>query len=208
MKNDYLERLSNYDPIYLKIWNEVTPHLKKGRNIDFQHTIDALTILFDILDSDKNLKKNHSILIPAVMLHDCGWSKVPKKIRDVSYGDVKVNNQGKILHQKEGVRIAEEILERNNYDKGSIREIAYIVSIHDRLKNYEKVPNAKLVAELDKLVRYKHYLFWELIHEGKFTFESRIEFLEKGINKWFSIPKLKKKAKELLYEREKEKSKF
>ncbi|MCP4051211.1 MAG: HD domain-containing protein [bacterium] len=185
-------------PIFLKLMERAKPFLISGRSFDLVHTEEALYELIQFLKLEKNKKLNCNILIPAMIFHDCGWSKVPKKILNMSYGNVKNDNPGKIIHQVKGASIAKKILKNINYDSKLIDEICHIVSVHDNPKEYKKSKNAIIVAETDKLVRYGHFLFYELIKIGIQTLEERIIFLEDGIDKWFSVPEYKVRARFLL----------
>jgi len=196
------KKLKHLNPIFPDLVTAAKPYLESGRSFDLQHTFDALEILLDFLERNRDL--NPDILIPAMIFHDSGWSQVPKNILSSSYGDVSAANKGKLLHQEKGAEIAREILEKHNYDPEKIAEISFIVSIHDKSIEYRKHKNALVVAEIDKLVRYMPYLFWKLIEEGTQTFNERIQFLDKGINSWFSIPEFKDKASSLLELRKKE----
>lgn len=139
-----------------------------------------------------------------MIFHDAGWSEVPKSILSSSYGDVSVENKGKVIHQQKGAEIVRGVLEKHHYAPCAIDEIALIVSIHDKPAEYKRHKNALIVAEIDKLVRYSPYLFWKLIQEGTQTYEERVQFLERGIDSWFSISEFKAKASDLLEERKKE----
>ncbi|MCP4051404.1 MAG: HD domain-containing protein [bacterium] len=193
---DILGKMKN--PFFLRLMGLTRPFLISGRSFDLTHTEEALHELINFLKLKKNKELNHNILIPAMIFHDCGWSKVPKNILNLSYGDVKADNPGKIIHQKEGALIAKKILKEINYDSELVDEICYIVSVHDNPSKYKKNPNALIVAETDKLVRYGDLLFYELIKKRIQTLEERINFLENGIEKWFSIPEYKAKARSLL----------
>ena len=195
------KKLKRLNPIFPDLVIAAKPYLESGRSFDLQHTYDALEILLDFLE--RNRKLDPDILIPAMIFHDSGWSQVPKNILSSSYGDVSAANKGKLLHQEKGAEIAHEVLEKHNYDPEKIAEISFIVSIHDKPTEYRKHKNALIVAEIDKLVRYLPYLFWKLIEEETQTFEERIQFLEKGLNSWFSISEFKDKASSLLEIRKK-----
>ena len=193
------DKLKHLNPIFPGLVKAATPYLESGRSFDLQHTFDALEILLDFLEINRELDPD--ILIPAMIFHDSGWSQVPKNILSASYGDVSATNQGKLLHQAKGAEIARKVLEKHSYDPEKTAEVSFIVSIHDKPTEYRKHHNALVVAEIDKLVRYLPYLFWILIEEGTQTFEERLQFLENGLNSWFSIPEFKDRASSLLEQR-------
>lgn len=200
---DITKKLESYDKRYPKIFSSARTYLEKGRCFDIGHTVDALQVLLDLFEKDADLKAKHNVLIPALIFHDCGWCRVPKDILKGSYGDVKAENSGKIMHQKEGATIAKEILAKVGYDLKLIDEISYVVSIHDNPEECRKHENAKIVAEIDKLVRFMPCLFFGLIRDGTQTFEERVRFLERGLDTWFTISGFREKAAALLLERKK-----
>lgn len=201
-------KLREYDRRYPAILDDAKPHLVEGRAVDLGHTLDALEVLLDLFKLDPQLKASHRILIPSVIFHDCGWSKVPKNMLPGSYGDVKEDNPGKIIHQEQGAGIARRILKKHSYPEDCIEEVSFIVSVHDKPEEYKKHALAGIVAEIDKLVRYKPTLFWGLINDGTFkNREERVAFLEKGLGKWFTKPEFRQKAASLLEERKREQGK-
>ncbi len=108
------------DKIYEKIWNLAKPHYKKGRPQDIAH-IEWIMKEAEIVAKEEKLDK--TILIPLVILHDVGYSKIPE---GNSY-----KKQIRELHMQEGAIIAREILEKLNYPEAQKEKIVYYVSIHD-----------------------------------------------------------------------------
>ena len=64
------------------------------------------------------------ILMPVVLLHDVGYSKVPK-------GSNPFNLKIRKLHSEEGAKIAEEILKEFDYERNKIKEIKRLILKHD-----------------------------------------------------------------------------
>lgn len=58
-----------------------------------------------------------------MILHDVGYANVPK--------DNPYKLDMRQMHMAEGKKIAQEILEKINYDKGKLEKVVYYVSIHD-----------------------------------------------------------------------------
>ncbi len=108
------------DKIYEQIWNLAKPHYKKGRPQDVTH---IEWIMKEAKLVAKQEKLDETILIPLAILHDVGYSRVPK---DNSY-----KKQIRELHMQEGSIIAREILEKLKYPKAQKEKIIYYVSIHD-----------------------------------------------------------------------------
>lgn len=107
--------------IYKEILKKAIPYYEKGRKGDIEH----IKWLFDTIpkfvdESEIDLE----ILIPVVLLHDVGYSKVPK-------GSNPFDLDIRKLHSEEGAKIAEEILEELKYPKEKIPEIKRLILKHD-----------------------------------------------------------------------------
>lgn len=67
-----------------------------------------------------------SLLLPLVILHDVGYSKI-KNVKKANYYQSNIRRE----HMKTGKQIAIDILGKVNYPKKKIDQIAYYISIHD-----------------------------------------------------------------------------
>lgn len=214
---DLQKRLKKFDSLYVTMLSKATPYLilgsKSGREINYKHTLRGIFLMLDFLETNKEYRKKHDILVPAIMFHDIGYCKLTKEekgkrldfFNNITKKHFKQDNSsiGR-MHEKKGAALTEKILREINYKEESIEEISYIVSVHDQPDLYKIHRNAEIVGNIDRLMRYEHFQFWAYIKEGKFTFNSRIKFLEKGLNQWFSIPEIRWKAQALLDTRRKE----
>lgn len=203
---DLKRRLRSYDARYVRLLDSAVPLLESGRVIDLEHTLDVLRVLLDQLDEHPELAARHNVLIPAALLHDVGWSEVPEDERSTSYGDVRPDNDGKVLHQQKGAAIARTLLGYMEWTPNAIESVVFIVSRHDVPEEYAKDRDALLIAEIDKLVRYMPYLFWALVNDGTMALGRRIRFLERGVKEWFVTPEFAQRARCLLEERKREAS--
>lgn len=81
---------------FVKIWELAVPFLKKGKRKDFvlhsKGVVKAMELLL------KQEKGDEDILIPAAILHDTGWSKVPLGLQKTS--DKAKIKKGMWLHLK------------------------------------------------------------------------------------------------------------
>ncbi len=110
------------DEIYLKIWEMGKPFYEKGRSYDVPH-IEWMMKEADKIADIENLNKE--MLLPIVILHDVGYATVNQD--NPSIKDKKT----KIIHMKEGAKIAKEILEKMDYNQNLIEKITYYISVHD-----------------------------------------------------------------------------
>ena len=106
--------------IYKKILEKALPYYEKGRKGDVKHVKWLFNTIPKFVDETMDIE----ILIPVVLLHDVGYSKVPK-------GSNPFDLHIRKLHSEEGAKIAEEILEELKYPKEKISEIKRLILKHD-----------------------------------------------------------------------------
>lgn len=107
--------------IYKKILEKALPLYEKGREGDVEHIKWLAEVITKHVDKSE---VDYDILIPLVLLHDVGYSKVPK-------GSNPFDLDIRKFHSEEGAKIAEEILEELNYPKDKINEIKRLILKHD-----------------------------------------------------------------------------
>ncbi len=99
---------------------------------------------------------DEDIVIPAMILHDIGWSQVlPKHWQAVFRGKVKKEQAFSVIikHQNESVRLAADLLNRIGYPPDKTREILEIILQHDTRRGFIS-KNEGLVRDSDKLWRF------------------------------------------------------
>jgi len=179
-----------------RLWKLALPYLRKGKRKDFVlHTkgvIKAMELLI------KKERGDSDILIPAAMLHDTGWSKVPINLQ-------KTNEKKKVkkameFHLKYSKPIIERILIKIGYDKKQIKKIIEIVLAH-KFKNPRDL-NKRLLIDADTLSD----AFKEQFHEDCKTYKLRPEVLYKirknnkfytRTARWIFIKEMEKRKKEI-----------
>ncbi|MEL4503535.1 HD domain-containing protein [Luteococcus sp. H138] len=92
------------------------------------------------------------VVLPAILLHDVGWSQVPRD--EILLGIAPGTNRPDLvlLHEREGARLAREILHQMGHNPSVIDEIAEIIDGHDTRKEALSL-NDSLVKDADKLWR-------------------------------------------------------
>lgn len=142
---------------------------------------------------------DEDIVIPAVILHDIGWGKIPKLKR---FG---FRMTGRRPHEIIGSRMAEKILKKVRYDTIKTKEIIKIVNGHDTRKTFLS-KNGGIVRDADKLWRYSRAgLLSDVRNYGKPP-SYFYEYWGKKINKkgYFYSRSAKRIATEELKKRKKE----
>jgi HD superfamily phosphodiesterase len=104
---------------------------------------------------------DEEIVIPAIILHDVGydvgWIRVPEDEQHKGFGPEIQSPRVVKKHEREGVQIAEGILEAVDYDKekiaDKIAEILDIIEGHDSRKETGSI-NDSIVKDADRLWRF------------------------------------------------------
>lgn len=130
---------------YTEIWKMAVEQLRKGVNKDYVlHTegvVKAMQLILKKEDGDPD------VLIPAAMLHDVGWAKVPKKYQRTT------NKKNKLivmeLHIKYAPEIIHSILSSLNYKTSQINAITDIVVSHKFCK--PRKLSKQLLIDADQL---------------------------------------------------------
>ena len=124
------------------LWTAAAPYLRARKNdvhIPLSYGF-AETLLASFPDADPD------VVLPAILLHDCGWAVVDHRIEQV--GPEMHHSDMRRAHEIEGARIARSLVEGEHVD-----EIATIIDGHDSRLHALSV-NDSLVKDADKLWRY------------------------------------------------------
>jgi HD superfamily phosphodiesterase len=133
---------------YAEIWRLAEPYLKTRSNDG--HTIYAYGIARALVDLHP--EADPDVVLPAIILHDTGWSQVP----DADVLDAIAPGGGRpdlvIRHEKEGARIAAEVLAAVGHDESRTEQILQIIDGHDSRREALSLDDA-LMKDADKLWR-------------------------------------------------------
>ncbi len=103
------------------------------------------------------------------------------------------------MHEREGAKVAEALLQQLGYDASKTAEILEIIDGHDT-RPHALSHNDKIVRDADKLTRYaKDLESWTPIINS--TIQEAAERLERSIEEWFFLPIAKEIAREELRQR-------
>lgn len=186
------------EEIYERIWELAKPLLNTRHNQ--QHTEIAYHAALRLLESEEG---DEAIVIPAIILHDVGWIKVPEELQLSAFGPKAKNKELNRVHELEGVRLAREILEKVNYDPHKTEEILTIIDGHD--SRHEAIsPSDKVVKDADKLCRFTHQGTNLNCQRYEMSFDEWYEFLKARIDRWFFTQTAKEIAREGLERRKAE----
>ncbi|MCU1436604.1 MAG: hypothetical protein JWR71_3329 [Pseudarthrobacter sp.] len=130
------------------IW-EYAAALLRVRDND-AHTLYAFGLARALLDAHP--EADAAVVLPAIMLHDIGWSQVPPSevLQAIAPGGGRPDLV--LLHEKEGARLAAGILAERGYDDAKIPAILEIIDGHDSRREALSIEDA-IVKDADKTWR-------------------------------------------------------
>jgi len=137
-----------FDEGHDRVWQRAAPYLKVRSNDG--HTAYSYGIARALLELHP--EADPEVVLPGIILHDTGWSQVPPE--EVLSAVVPGGNRPDLVirHEKEGARIAREILQDLGHDARRTDEITEIIDGHDsRLVALSL--NDALLKDADKLWR-------------------------------------------------------
>lgn len=184
--------------VFDQIYQLARPYLNTRRND--VHIDISLQFAHELLNAEGG---EESIVIPAIILHDVGWKKVPEAFHLKAFGPKATSPELNRTHEEEGVRIAGGILSNLQYAKDKISEILNIIDGHDSRKKALSL-NDQIVKDADKLFRYSQKGFEIDNKRFEETVADGLNRLRKYINHWFFTQAAYRIAKDELKKREKE----
>lgn len=134
---------------YSTLWQAAKPHLNVRSND--VHTLVAMTFAKQLLDYYPEAEAE--IVLPAILLHDTGWSKVPQDKLLLAFGPGAKYPEIQRLHEVEGVKVAKEIMKEAGFETTRIEAVAQIIDGHDTTSVARSLNDA-VMKDADKLWRY------------------------------------------------------
>ena len=184
--------------VFKQIYQLAQPYLNTRHND--VHTEMSMQLAYQLLKAEGG---RESIVIPAIILHDVGWQKVPAAFHLKAFGPKATSPEINRTHEQEGVKIAKNILTEVNYDKEKIAEILKIIDGHDSRKESVSL-NDRIVKDADKLWRYTQNGFDIDNERFEETVPEGLNRLRKYLPRWFFTQTAYQIATEELQQRERE----
>jgi len=153
--------INSLSPIEQKIWNIALPFQDKRGDTGHAENVAYFTLMLTDI-----LKGKREITIPAVILHDTGWSQLKENELNQFYGSLgtELEQQLRYRHQEEGVKFSEKLLTDLEYPSEFIDPILEIISEHDTRKGFISKEDG-IVRDADKLWRFT-FTHWKDIILG------------------------------------------
>lgn len=185
---------------YKRLWRLAQPYLDTREN-QF-HTRISVALALRLIEQEGG---DPEVVIPAVILHDVGWKRIPEDLHLKAFGPDASAPELNRTHEVEGVKIARSLLREVSYDRSIACEILAIIDGHDS-RNEPFCKNDAIVKDADKLWRYTREGFAIDIERFGETFDSGIARLSDNLGSWFLTDSGNKSAADLLRQRKKEKT--
>jgi hypothetical protein len=143
-----LRGLPELDEVQRRIWDLAAPHLRVRGND--RHSLYAYGIAAALLEFHP--EADADVVLPAILLHDVGWSRVPEDevLEAIAPGGGRADLV--LLHEKEGARLAAEILAEVGYPGEHVGRILEIIDGHDSRKESLSIEDS-IVKDADKTWR-------------------------------------------------------
>jgi len=180
-----------------QIWTAALKYLAHSRPGDVAHTRRVVAYGKALLDREPG---NPRVVVPALIIHDTGWSKVEfSDFVDAPAVDKK-DTASLRLHMHHGADISRKILEALDWKPSEIQRIADIVAVHDAPEKIKDLRNldATLVFEADWLDKYGKAS--QKRYSEIFSDEGKIDELNRYLEQNKFVYFRSKAAKELLFE--------
>jgi hypothetical protein len=135
---------------YAPVWRDALPYLRVRKND--VHVPISFAFAQRLLDGDD--RADRDVVLLAVLLHDAGWAVVDQDaIFSEGFGPGMMESDVRIAHEREGARIAREVLERHRYAPAVVDPVAAIIDGHDTRR--EAISHEdELMKDADKLWRF------------------------------------------------------
>ena len=186
-------------PVFEKIQQFSMPYLNTRHND--VHTEISTSLAFQLLEQEGG---DEDIVIPAIMLHDTGWKRVPPNLHLRAFGPKATNTKLNRLHEVEGVKIAQEILQKVKYDVHKTDQILEIIDGHDSRTTAVSL-NDMIVKDSDKLWRYTKSGFYIDIERFGESHEEGLNRLRSNLAGWLFTTTARQMAADKLSRRANEK---
>lgn len=129
----------------LPLWEDAKPYLDV-RNND-EHTIVAYGLARQLVAMTPGA--DASVVLPAILLHDVGWKRVPEELLLSAVGRKPTRPDLVRDHEIFGMEIAREILERHKLAGVDIDAVCEIIDGHDTVDEAKDINDA-VVKDADK----------------------------------------------------------
>ena len=157
---------------YRELWQRALPYLGVRQNDE--HTRYSFRFAEPLA---ARCGARAEVVLPAIILHDVGWSTVPEDQIPESFGPRLRNPELRRQHEVEGVRIAGDILRDLGYPPATAAAVAAIIDGHDTRAEALSIDDA-VVKDADKLWLFTPFGFDTVRGWFGFSVAEQLAYLE------------------------------
>lgn len=165
-----------------RIWEAALPYQDKREDPGHGRIVTAFAE--ELLQTEDGTE---SVVIPAAILHDIGWSQIPRdtlmRLFDYQPGSEE-EKELRLRHQRDGMKLAKNILKQAQYNVIEVRDIIEIISQHDTRDGLLN-QNDAIVRDADKLWMFSQDGFRADLERRKLSPDEWSLYLEQVIEKKF-----------------------
>jgi HD superfamily phosphodiesterase len=134
------------------VWAAARPYLRARKND--VHVPMAYAYAERLLDASAAPEVDPEVVLLSILLHDIGWAVLDEEAiyRD-AFGPGMMESEVRIAHEREGARLAAEILDELGHPAAVRDEVVEIIAGHDT-RAHALSPNDELVKDADVLWRF------------------------------------------------------
>lgn len=133
---------------YDEVWHASAPYMRARKN----NIHVPLSFAFAERLLDAHPEADADIVLLAILLHDIGWHVVDAADLEQCF-KTKFQSDVRVVHEKEGARLARDILERTGWPESVTAAVCEIIDGHDTRPEPRSL-NDRLVRDADKLWRF------------------------------------------------------
>jgi hypothetical protein len=165
--------------LHKSIFEKAGPFLRTRQND--VHTIMCYGYAIHLLSVEGG---DPSVVIPAILLHDVGYSSLSEDMQLLAFGPVIKEPDLQRKHEIEGARLARVILSEMKYPQDLICKVEQIIDGHDTRMDATDI-NDMIVKDSDKLFRFSRTGFTFIVN--RFNREPReyLAWLSEIAESWF-----------------------
>lgn len=135
-------------PLLAALWEDAKDLLAVRSNDT--HTLYSVSIAHQLLEHHPHAEAK--IVLPAMLLHDIGWSAVDPDLVLSAIAPGAGNLELVLQHEKEGAKLAQSLLASHGVAPADVERIIHIIDGHDSRAESTSIEDS-LVKDADKLWR-------------------------------------------------------
>src|ERR1700722_4006604 len=135
---------------YDEVWRASEPYMRARKND--VHIPLSFAFARKLLEAHPDADQD--IVLLALLLHDIGWWSIDMHdIMEKGFGPNMMQSDVRFLHEREGVRLSREVLQKTGWPEAVIIAVAEIINGHDTRAEPRSLHH-RLVRDADTLWRF------------------------------------------------------